>query len=56
MVVIGFGYNSLVDDGLFNIVSETTAVGPWTKLESLYMTKSLTNKILLKWQLFTLSM
>ena len=46
----------LVDDVLFNIVSETTAVGLWTKLESLYMTKSLTNKILLKRQLFTLRM
>ena len=38
----------LADDVLFNIVSETTAAGLWTKLESLYMTKSLTNKILLK--------
>ena len=46
----------LADDVLFNIVSETTAAGLWTKLESLYMTKSLTNKILLKRQLFTLSM
>ena len=46
----------LADDVLFNIVSETTAAGLWTKLESLYMTKSLTNKILLKRQLFTLRM
>ena len=38
----------LVDDVLFNIVSEKTATGLWTKLEKLYMTKSLTNKILLK--------
>ena len=38
----------LADDVLFNIVSETTAAGLWKKLESLYMTKSLTNKILLK--------
>ena len=46
----------LVDDVLFNIVSETIAAGLWTKLESMYMTKSLTNKILLKRQLFTLRM
>ena len=38
----------LVDDVLFNIVSEKTAAGLWTKLEKLYMTKSLTNRILLK--------
>ena len=38
----------LADDVLFNIVSEKTAVGLWTKLEKLYMTKSLTNRILLK--------
>ena len=46
----------LADDVLFNIVSETTAAGLWEKLESLYMTKSLTNRILLKRQLFTLRM
>ena len=46
----------LVNDVLFNIVSETTAVDLSTKLESLYMTKSLTNKILLKWMLFTFCM
>ena len=46
----------LVDDVLFNIMSETTAASLWTKLESLYMTKSLTNKMLLKRQLFTLCM
>ena len=46
----------LANDVLFNIVFETIAVGIWTKLESLYMTKSLTNKILLKRQLFTLRM
>ena len=38
----------LADDVLFNIVSEKTNVGLWTKLEKLYMTKSLTNRILLK--------
>ena len=38
----------LADDVLFNIVSEKTVVGLWKKLEKLYMTKSLTNRILLK--------
>lgn len=38
----------LVDDVLFNIVSEKRAVGSWTNLEKLYMTKSLTNRIILK--------
>ena len=41
----------LANDVLFNIVSEKTAVGLWTKLEKLYMTKSLTNRIILKIQL-----
>jgi hypothetical protein len=31
----------LADDVLFNIVSEKIAVDLWTKMESLYMTKSL---------------
>lgn len=38
----------LADDVLFNIVSEKTAADLWSKLEKLYMTKSLTNRILLK--------
>ena len=46
----------LVDDVLFNIVSEKTAAGLWSKLEKLYMTKSLTNRILLKRQLYGLRM
>ena len=46
----------LVDDVLFNIVSEKTAAGLWTKLEKLYMKKSLTNRILLKRQLYSLRM
>eukprot|EP00253_Pinus_taeda_P011247 PITA_11247 len=46
----------LADDVLFNIVLETTAAGLWTKLEKLYMTKSLTNRILLKRQLYGLRM
>lgn len=46
----------LADDVMFNIVSETTTAGLWTKLEELYMTKSLTNRILLKRQLYSLRM
>ena len=46
----------LADDVLFNIVSEKTVAGLWTKLEKLYMTKSLTNRILLKRQLYNLPM
>jgi hypothetical protein len=41
----------LANDVLFNIVLEKTTVGLWTKLESLYMTKSLTSRIYLKRQL-----
>ena len=46
----------LADDVLFNIVSEKIAAGFWTKLEKLYMTKSLTNRILLKRKLYNLRM
>ena len=46
----------LADDVLFNIVSEKTAVGLWAKIEKLYMIKSLTNRILLKRQLYSLRM
>ena len=46
----------LADDVLLNIVSKKTTTGLWTKLESLYMTKSLTNKIFLKRQLYSLCM
>ena len=46
----------LADDVLFNIVSEKIVDGLWTKLENLYMTKSLTNRILLKRQLYSLHM
>jgi hypothetical protein len=46
----------LVDDVLFNIVSGEDNSGLWMKLESLYMTKSLTNRIFLKRQLYSLCM
>ena len=38
----------LVDDVLFNIIGEILAASLWNKLESLYMTKSMTNIIYLK--------
>jgi hypothetical protein len=41
---------------MFNIVAEKTTTGLWTKLESLYMMKSLTNRIFLKRQLYSLRM
>ncbi|KAJ4721172.1 Retrovirus-related Pol polyprotein from transposon TNT 1-94 [Melia azedarach] len=44
----------LADDIITEIVEEETAQGLWVKLEGLYMTKSLTNKLLLKQRLFSL--
>jgi hypothetical protein len=46
----------MVDDVLFNIVGEDTTSGLWSKLESLYMTKSLMRRIYLKRQLYSLRM
>jgi hypothetical protein len=46
----------LADEVLFNIVEEETTTGLWNRLESLYMTKSLMNKIFLKRQLYNLRM
>jgi hypothetical protein len=46
----------LVYDVLFNIVMEKTTIGLWMKLESLYMNKSLMNRIFLKIQLYSLRM
>jgi hypothetical protein len=46
----------LANDVMFNIVSEKTVVGLWSKMESLYMTKSLTSRIYLKRRLYTFKM
>jgi len=46
----------LENDVLFNVVSEKTVASLWTKLEKLYMTKSLTNRIILKQKLYSLRM
>ncbi|MDV3181192.1 MAG: hypothetical protein Q8830_03180, partial [Candidatus Phytoplasma australasiaticum] len=46
----------LADDIITKVAEEETTSGLWLKLESLYMTKSLTNKLLLKQHLFSLRM
>ena len=40
----------LTDDVVNNIIDEESACGIWTKLENLYMSKTLTNKLYLKKQ------
>jgi hypothetical protein len=44
------------DEVIIEVVVESTTLRLWQKLESLYMTKSLTNKLLLKQRLFSLKM
>jgi len=44
----------LADEVLQEVADEDTATSLWLKLERLYMTKSLTNKLYLKQRLFTL--
>jgi hypothetical protein len=46
----------LANDVLFNIVTEKTTSSLWSKKESLYMMKSLTNRIFLKRKLYSLRM
>jgi hypothetical protein len=46
----------LADEVLFNIVREETTTSLWSKMESLYMTKSLKNIIFLKRLLYNLWM
>jgi hypothetical protein len=47
---------SLSDGVLREVADEETAAGLWKKLESLYMKKSLTNRLYLKQRLYTLKM
>ncbi|GJU00053.1 hypothetical protein Tco_1110391 [Tanacetum coccineum] len=47
---------SLSDEVLYEVAHEETAADVWIKLEKLYMTKLLTNKLLLKQRLFSLRM
>ncbi|CAL1359620.1 unnamed protein product [Linum trigynum] len=44
------------DDVIIEVAAEKTSAGLWLKLESLYMMKSLTNKLHLKTRLFSLRM
>ncbi|CAL1370653.1 unnamed protein product [Linum trigynum] len=46
----------LADDIITEVATEKTAAGLWLKLESIYMTKSLTNKLHMKQRLFSLRM
>ncbi|GJW39229.1 hypothetical protein Tco_0065074 [Tanacetum coccineum] len=46
----------LSDEVLDEVGDEETAAGVWKKLETIYMAKSLTNKLLLKQRLFSLRM
>ena len=46
----------LSDEVLYNVMNEETTAGLWCKLESLYMTKSLSNKLFKKKQLYSLRM
>ena len=46
----------LADEVIIEVADEESAVGLRLKLESLYMTKSLTNKMFLKQRLFVLCM
>ena len=46
----------LADEVFFNIVEEMKTTGLWTKLESLYMKKNLSNKIFLKRHFYSLWM
>ena len=46
----------LADEVIIKVVDEESASGLWLKLESLYMMKFLTNKLLLKQHLFALCM
>src|SRR5436190_6822526 len=46
----------LSDEVLYNVMNEETTAGLWSRLESLYMTKSLSNKLYTKKQLYCLRM
>ena len=46
----------LADDVIYNVIDEEMATGLWLRLETLYMTKSLSNQLYLKKQLYELHM
>jgi len=46
----------LADEVMYNVMDEETITGLWSRLETLYMIKSLSNKLCLKKQLYGLCM
>ena len=46
----------LADEVMYHVIGDDSPAGVWTKLESRYMSKSLTNKLFLKQKLFGLKM
>ena len=46
----------LSDEVLYNVMNKETTAGLWCRLESLYMTKSLSNKLFMKKHLYSLRM
>jgi len=46
----------LADEVMYNMMDEEIVMGLWSRLETLYMTKSLSNKLYFKKQLFGLHM
>ena len=46
----------LANEVMYNVMDEETTTGLWSRLELLYMTKSLSNKLYLKKQLYELHM
>ena len=46
----------LSDETLYNVMNEKTTAALWCRLESLYMTESLSNKFFMKKQLYNLRM
>ena len=46
----------LSDEMLYNVMNEETTADFWCRLENLYMTKSLSNKLFMKKQLYSLRM
>ena len=46
----------LLDEVFYNVMNEETTADFWCRLESLYITKSLSNKLFMKKQLYSLQM
>lgn len=46
----------LADEVMYHVIGDESPAGVWSKLESRYMSKSLTNKLFLKQKLYGLKM